>query len=71
MREILNISLPEVMVKEVKNEVKKGHFASTSEFIRHLIRLWNTNKLAQELKNDRKDFDSGKGIKLRSLKDLM
>ncbi|MCK5319845.1 hypothetical protein KAJ61_00465 [Candidatus Parcubacteria bacterium] len=71
MREVLNISLPGVMVKEVKKEVKKGHFASNSEFIRHLIRLWNTNKLAQELKNDRKDFDSGKGIKLRSLKDLM
>ncbi|MCK5460342.1 ribbon-helix-helix protein, CopG family [Candidatus Parcubacteria bacterium] len=71
MREILNISLPKVMVKEVKNEVKKGQFASSSEFIRHLIRLWNTDKLARELKNERKKFDSGKGIKLHSLKDLV
>ena len=58
------------MVKQVKNEVKKGQFASNSEFIRHLIRLWNTDKLARELKNDRKNFDSGEEKVLKSLKDL-
>ncbi|HDH31399.1 MAG TPA: ribbon-helix-helix protein, CopG family, partial [Candidatus Wolfebacteria bacterium] len=45
MRNIINISLPDTMAKTVKKEVKKGEFASTSEFFRHLIRLWNTRKL--------------------------
>jgi len=70
MRNIINISLPSTMAKIVKTEVKKGEFASTSEFFRHLIRLWNTNKLAQELKSDRREFEDGKGKLLKSLKDL-
>ena len=70
MRNIINISLPNTMVKIVKKEVKIGGFASTSEFFRHLIRLYNTHKLASELKNDRKEFEHGKGIMLKSLKDL-
>ncbi len=39
MRNILNISLPKEMVVDIKRCVKEGGFASTSEFIRHLIRL--------------------------------
>ena len=70
MRNIINISLPDTMVKTVKKEVKKGEFASTSEFFRHLIRLWNTRKLAQELNNDKKEFEAGKGKILKSLKEL-
>lgn len=70
MRKIVNISLPESMVKIVKKDVKKGGFASNSEFIRHLIRLWNTKQLGNELKNDKKLFESGEGLELKSLKDL-
>ena len=70
MRNIVNISLPDSMVKIIKKNVKEGGYASTSEFIRHLIRLWNTKKLGNELKNDRKLFDAGEGIELKSLKDL-
>ena len=70
MRNIINISLPEEMVKQVKKEVRSGEFATTSEFFRHLLRLWNTHRLAAELKDDRKQFDAGKGKKLRSLRDL-
>ncbi|MEA3449366.1 MAG: ribbon-helix-helix domain-containing protein [Patescibacteria group bacterium] len=70
MRNIVNISLPNSMVKIIKKDVKEGGFASTSEFVRHLIRLWNTKKLGNELRDDRKLFNSGKGIKLKSLKDL-
>ncbi|MDA2922709.1 ribbon-helix-helix domain-containing protein [Patescibacteria group bacterium AH-259-L07] len=70
MRNVINISLPEKMVKIVKKEVKAEGYASVSEFFRHLIREWNTRKLAQELKKDRQDFESGKGKVLRSLKDL-
>jgi len=55
----------------VEKEVKSGKFATKSEFVRHMIRLWNTRKLAEELKEAQKDFEAGKFKKLRSLKDLM
>lgn len=70
MRNIINISLPDTMARTIKKEVKLGEFASTSEFFRHLIRLWNTHKLAQELNSDKKEFEAGKGKILKSLKDL-
>ena len=70
MRNIINISLPDTMVEIVKKEVRQGGFASKSEFFRHLIRLWNTHKLAQELKSDREEFMAGKGKILKSLKNL-
>lgn len=70
MRQIINISLPENLVNIIKNEVKKGEFASVSEFIRHLVRLWNANQLAINIKKDRKEFAQGKGKILKSLKNL-
>lgn len=70
MRKIVNISLPESMLNTVKEEIKKEGFATTSEFIRHLIRLWNTKQLSNELKKDKKLFEAKKGIKLKSLDDL-
>lgn len=70
MRNIINISLPDEMVKIVKKEVKAGNYATTSEFFRHLIRLWNTHELAKELREDRKEFEAGKGKVLKSLRDL-
>ncbi|MFA6992552.1 MAG: ribbon-helix-helix domain-containing protein [Candidatus Gracilibacteria bacterium] len=70
MRNILNISLPQEMVKQIKSEVKTGKFASTSEFMRHLIRLWNSEKLAQEIEQSRREIALGKGKILRSLGDL-
>ncbi|MBU3969064.1 ribbon-helix-helix domain-containing protein [Patescibacteria group bacterium] len=69
MRNIVNISLPNDMVNIVKKEVKKRGYASTSEFFRHLIRMWNQEKLAEELKKDYGDVKKGK-IKLRTLKSL-
>ncbi len=44
MRNIVNISVPAEMAKDIKREVKAGKFASTSEFMRHLIRMWNMRK---------------------------
>jgi len=70
MRQILNISMPMSMVKMIKKEVKEGGFASVSEFIRHLIRLYNTEKLAKELEESRKAFERGEGMVLKSFKDL-
>ncbi|MBU4370091.1 ribbon-helix-helix protein, CopG family [Patescibacteria group bacterium] len=70
MRNIVNISLPKQLVKVIKKEVKVEGYASVSEFIRYLIREWNANKLAEELKKDRLNFEAGKGKVLKSLKDL-
>ena len=70
MRNVINISLPECSVKFVESEVKKGKFATKSEFFRHLLRVWNTYKLARELEESKKEFEAGKGKVLRSLRDL-
>ena len=70
MRNVINISLPPRMAQEVERAVKKGRYASTSEFFRHLLRVWNTHKLAEELEESRKEFETGKGKVLRSLRDL-
>lgn len=70
MRNVINISLPEVTAKQLKREIKTGGYASTSEFFRHLLRLWNTRQLAVELKKDQKEFETGRGIKIDSLADL-
>lgn len=67
MRNIINISLPEAMVKVVEREVKRGKFASTSEYFRHLLRM---KEFEEEMEKRRKDFESGKFIKPHSLKDL-
>ncbi len=71
MRQIVNISLPEETVKILKAEVKKGGYASMSEFMRHLIRLWNAKQLLNDIKISEKEFATGKGKVLKSLKDLM
>lgn len=70
MRNIINISLPPEMAKQIKINVKKGNFASTSEFVRHLMRLWSSEKLMQDVEQSRKEIAQGKGKILRSLKDL-
>jgi len=66
MRSIINISLPEQMAKRVERAVKKGKFASTSEYFRHLIR---SRELVEELHKMRDNFPKG-WTKLRSLRDL-
>lgn len=71
MRQILNISLPEKMVKMIKVEVKEGGFASVSEFMRHLIRLYKTDQFLRDVKLSEKEFAEGKYKELKSLKDLM
>jgi len=71
MREVINVSLPKAMADQVRLEVKNNDYASVSEFIRHLIRSWNTQKLVLELTNDREEFKKGKAKELKSLKDLI
>ena len=70
MRNIVNISLPQMMAKEVKIAVKREGFISVSEFFRALLRSWMEGKLFVELKASRREIESGKGKILRSLRDL-
>ncbi len=71
MRNIINISLPAEMVKIVKREVKKGRYASVSEFFRALLREHEEeNKILAELEESQAEIAAGKGKVLRSLKDL-
>ncbi len=70
MRNIVNISLPKELNKEVEKAVKSGRYASKSEFFRDLIRLWQEQKLLDEIMESEKEFVEGKGKVLRSLKDL-
>lgn len=70
MRQNINISLPIKIAIEDEKAVKEVESANRGEFFRHLLRLWNTYKLAIIIKKGRKEFEAGKGRVLRSLKDL-
>jgi Arc/MetJ-type ribon-helix-helix transcriptional regulator len=70
MRAVLNISLPQTMVSDVKAEVKKGKYSTVSEFFRNLIRDWQEEKILRELKASEAEFRAGKFKVLKSLKDL-
>ena len=71
MRTVINISLPNQLSLVVDRAVKKGKFASKSEFFRLLLRDWiEENEIVKELKQSRKDLQLGKGKLLKSLKDL-
>lgn len=70
MRAIVNISLPLKVKKELDNAVKKGGYATKSEFVRDLMRLWKEEQLLAELRESQRQIASGKGKILRSLKSL-
>lgn len=70
MRTVINISIPEQLSVLVEKEVKKGNFASKSEFFRNLFRLWIEGRLQSELEESRRELKSGKGKLLKSLADL-
>ena len=70
MRKIINISLPEELEDEVERAIKKGKFATKSEFFRALIRNWESILHFEELEESRKEMKGGKKKLLNSLHDL-
>lgn len=70
MRSIINISVPEKVKAKVEIAVKQGGYATTSEFFRHLLRLWQENQVLEELTKSRKQIVRKRGKVLTSLKDL-
>ena len=72
MRTVTTISLPAAVAREVKKEAKEQGFASTSEFMRHVLRSYKQEKLFAGLRKQQAAFRKNpKTFKiLRSLKDL-
>jgi Arc/MetJ-type ribon-helix-helix transcriptional regulator len=70
MRNIINISVPEIMKKEIEHEVKIGGYASVSEFFRTIIRERKENVILHEAEESRQEFLLGKSKTLLSLKNL-
>ena len=70
MREVINISLPKELSRSVEELVKKGKYATKSEFFRDLLRMWMEGKILREISESRKELASGKGKLLKSLKGL-
>ncbi|MCX6717497.1 MAG: ribbon-helix-helix domain-containing protein [Candidatus Taylorbacteria bacterium] len=70
MRNIINISMPASLKKEVDSYVKEGQYSSVSEFFRDILRTWKRNNLLSELRASQNDFEKGKYKVLKSFKDL-
>jgi len=70
MRKVINISLPEKLEEDVNKEIKKGNYASKSEFFRALLRDWQAGQLLLDVNKSRNEIKSGRGNVLISLKDL-
>lgn len=71
MRTIINISLPSSLEKSLESLVKKGKYATKSEFMRALIReKLEEDDLVARVRKSETEFRSGKGKLLRSLADL-
>ncbi len=71
MRTIINISLPSSLEKSVERLVKKGKYATKSEFLRELIReKLEEEDILSQIRKSEAEFAAGKGKILRSLKDL-
>jgi Arc/MetJ-type ribon-helix-helix transcriptional regulator len=70
MRDIINISLPPALHREVEVAVKEGNYASKSEFFRDILRSWKREQLLNDVRQSEKEFAQGKGKVLKSLRDL-
>lgn len=71
MRSIINISLPKALDAAVDKEVKRGKYASKSEFFRTMLKRWlEEEKIIAEIEESRAEIRAGGGIILNSLADL-
>ena len=70
MRNIINISVPETLKKEIERETRSGGYVSVSEFFRAVMRERKVNLLLQDVEESRRELRAGKAKVLHSLKDL-
>jgi len=71
MRNIITISIPSSVKKNVDNIMKENKYASVSELFRDAMRSLEDANLVKSIMESEIEFAAGKGKKLRSLKDLM
>ncbi|OGY59166.1 MAG: hypothetical protein A3B23_00385 [Candidatus Colwellbacteria bacterium RIFCSPLOWO2_01_FULL_48_10] len=62
--------MPEKLRQQMESAVKEGNYASTSEFIRHLLRLWKDQEILKDIRQSEKEYKQGKFKVLKSVKDL-
>jgi Arc/MetJ-type ribon-helix-helix transcriptional regulator len=63
--------MPPLQKKNVDRMIKDYNYTSASEFFRDAVKALEEDKLIQDIVQSEREFSSGKGKKLRSLKDLM
>lgn len=66
----MNISVSPKLKKAIEAAVRKGGYTSKSEFLRDIFRAWEEQQILKDIRQSKKEFASGKGIVLKSLKDL-
>jgi len=76
MRQVISISLPENIVKKLKNHIKQSNFASISEYFKYLFEADNNNTISDKelmaaIMESREEYKKGKTIKADSLADLL
>ena len=76
MRQVLSISLPGSMIKNIKKKVKNEGFNSVSEYFKYLFRMDTEDVISEKeiliaAKQAEEDYKKGKLKKLNSLSDLI
>lgn len=70
MRAILNISMPQKLKEEIEQAVEQGGYATKSEFLRDVLRVWKEQTVLSRVQASREQIKAGQGKVLTSLKDL-
>ena len=75
MRQVLSLSLPMQVTKEIKSLSKKKGFVSVSGYVRHLVEAdhdtISDKELWKHIKQGRKEYKEGKCIVAKSMADLL
>ncbi|MFH0857776.1 MAG: hypothetical protein V1848_03450 [Candidatus Magasanikbacteria bacterium] len=75
MRQVLSLSFPEQMTKEIKQVAKQRGFVSASSYVKYLFEsdrdLISEEELLDSIKQAEKDYKSGKCVKAKSVADLI
>ncbi len=75
MRQVLSLSLPATITKNIKSLAKKRGFASVSEYIKNLIDLdsdlISADSLLASARVAEKEYQTGRTVKAKSLADLL
>lgn len=61
MRNVVSISLPKELNREVERMVKEGGYATKSEFFRDLLRMKIEGRIMRELTESRRELIAGRG----------